>query len=150
MKLNVKSLAEVEIGFLVVAPGIYHARIEKAEVKQNKAGTGNNLLVQFKVLDPEVTLHKNGSTVTNKGNVYVSRYYSLVPTQDYDPDKNLKELAVAIKLDPTADLTVEDLLQKIVNVKLSHKPAEGSYQEGNDVDRVTPLKDDDMFTPPPF
>ena len=150
MKLNVKSLAEVEIGFLVVAPGIYHARIEKVEVKPNKAGTGNNLSVMFKVLDPTVTLNKDGSTQANKGNVIVSRYYSLVPTDNYDPDKNLKELAVAIKLAPEKDLNVEDLLLKIVNIKVTHKHAEGTYQEGNDVARVTPIKDDDMFTPPPF
>ena len=150
MKLNVKSLAEVEIGFLVIAPGIYHARIEKVEVKPNKAGTGNNLSVMFKVLDPTVTLNKDGSTQANKGNVIVSRYYSLVPTDNYDPDKNLKELAVAIKLAPEKDLNVEDLLLKIVNIKVTHKPAEGTYQDGNDVARVTPIKDDDMFTPPPF
>lgn len=150
MKLNTKSLTEVEIGFLVVTPGIYHARIEKSEVKANKAGTGHNLYLMFKVLDPEVTLNKDGSIVKNKGNIIASRYIALTPADNYDPDQKIKELALAIGHDMTQDFQESDALNKIVNIKLSYKAAEGQYQEGNDVDRITAIKPDDTFTEPMF
>lgn len=156
MKLNTKPLAGIEIGFPVIADGVYHARIEKVEVKPNKTGDGNNLVVNFKVLDPTVCLHKDGAEITNKGQINMIRYFSLKPTPDYDPDKAMKELAVAIKADPEVDLNDSDLKDKIVNISVTYKPEEKdeksgkSYPEGNNVSRVTPLKDDDTFTAPPF
>lgn len=155
MKLNVKTLADVEIGLPVLTPGVYHARL-KAEVVANKAGTGNNLKVSAKILDNPVTLQKEGKEIQNKGQVLAFRHISLVPTDDYDPDKTLKELAVAIKLDPTADLNVEDLDGKTVNVKLSFEDESKdatsgkTYPPKNNIDRFTPIKDDDTFTVPPF
>lgn len=150
MKLNTKSLAEVEIGIPVLAAGVYHARMEKIEVKPNKRGDGNNLYIMFRVMDPEVPMHKDGSVVKNTGQCCISRYFSLTPSDSYDPDKAMKELAVAINLPPVSDLNVEDLANKLVNIKVAYKAAEGAYQEGNDVQRVTPIKTDDAFTPPPF
>lgn len=155
MKLNTKSLEQVEIGIPIVAEGIYHARIDKAEVKPNKRGDGNNLVVQFKILDNPLTLHKTGATIENKGQVVNTRHFSLVPTPDYDPDKSMKELAVAIKLPKENDLNVEDLKDKIVMVKMeykaeSDKPGGGKYPDGNEIKRVTPVPEEDSFTPPPF
>jgi hypothetical protein len=155
MKLNTKALADVEIGIPLITEGVYHARIvkEKLQVKPNKRGDGNNLVVQYKILDNPVHLHKDGKEIENKGQVVSTRHYSLVPTPDYDPDQNMKELAVAIKNPPDKDLEVEDLGDKLVMVKIIVKPARTgddgkTYPEGNEVQRVTPVKDDDTFTTP--
>jgi hypothetical protein len=141
MKLNTKSLAQVEIGIPIIAEGIYHAKMAKVEVKPNKKGDGNNLVVMFKILDNPVFLHKDGAEIENKGQVVCTRHFSLVPTPDYDPDKSLKELAIAIKLPEDKDLEVADLVDKLVMVKLSYKEASKDkntgkdYQDGNDIKR---------------
>ncbi len=155
MKLNTKSLAQVEIGIPVISDGLYHARIEDAEVKPNKAGTGNNLAAKFKILDPVLTLHKDGSEIANKGQFVMMRHFSLVPTPDYDPDKAMKELAVAIRHPEDADLELSDLKGKVVMVKVAYKPEQAeeragvptgkTYPEGNDIKRITPLAEDDNF-----
>lgn len=155
MKLNTKSLKDVEIGLLVVADGVYYARL-KAEVKQNNAGSGNNLKIVAKILDNPVVAHKDGKEVQNKGQIMAFRHVSLVPTDDYDPDKTLKEIAVAIKNDPEADLNVEDINNKIVKIKVSYEAESKNeqtgkvYPEKNNIDRFTPVSADDTFTPPPF
>jgi len=156
MKLNVKSLADVEIGFPVIAEGTYHAKIVSAEVKPNKTGDGNNLVVQFLVLDTEVLTHGKGLPIANKGQLKLTRYFSLKPTADYDPDTAVKELQVAIRKPAEEDLSSEELPNKIVMIKVAHKPAEKDprtgkeYPEGNDIKRVTPVPEDDGFQPPPF
>lgn len=160
MKLNVKSLKEVEIGIPVIANGIYHARIEDPKVEPNKRGDGNNLVLKFRVLDNPVVIHKEGKELVNNGQVVIVRYIGLTPSEKRDPDKDMKELAVAIKNPPEADLNVDDLKDKIVMIKVEHKPATvadpnanpptKAYPEGNEIRRITPLKEDDTFTPPPF
>lgn len=155
MKLNTKALAQVEIGFPIIADGVYHARIDKVEIKQNKKGDGNNLNITFKILDNPVFLHKDAKEVENKGQVSIIRTFSLVPTDNYDPDKALKELAVAIKHPADSDLEESHLKDKMVMVKIEYKaptekPGGGTYPEGNDVRRVTPVPDEDNFTAPPF
>jgi hypothetical protein len=80
MKLNTKPLAGIEIGFPVIAEGLYHGKIKKHEVKPNKKGDGNNLVLQVQILDPVVNLHKDGAEITNKGQLVLTRYISLTPT----------------------------------------------------------------------
>ena len=155
MKLNTKSLVGIEIGIPVISEGLYHARMEDPTVKPNKAGTGQNLAIKFKVLDPVVTLHKDGSEIVNKGQIVMTRHFSMVPTPDYDPDKALKELAVAIRHPEEADLELEDLKGKVVMIKVAYKPEQDEerggvstgkkFPEGNDVKRVSPLPEDDNF-----
>lgn len=166
MKLNTKALAQVELGIPVIVEGVYHARIEEPRrddkgntwIKPNKQGTGNNLVVMYRILDPLLVSHKDGKEIENKGQICLSRYYSLVPneTSGYDPDKSMKELAVAIKNPPENDLNVEDLGNKIVMVKIGVKEEEKdektgkTYPMGNEVNRATPVPDDDTFTVGPF
>lgn len=158
MKLNQKALAEVELGIPVVAEGVYHARIvgEKVQIKPNKRGDGNNLIVQYKILDNPVILHKDGKEITNKGQIVSTRYYSLTPTPDYDPDQNMKELAVATKLPEGEDLTEDYIKDKLVMVKLVVKEKRRDEETGreypisNEVQRVSPVPPDDTFTAPPF
>ena len=142
MKLNTQNLKNVEIGIPVITDAVYFASIMKAEVKENKSRTGNNLFLQFRVLDPVVQTH-DGREITNRGQVVLSRYISLVPTDDYDPDKNLKELAVAIGIPEGGDLNLEDLQGKKLKLKVVYRPAEGQYNESNDVKRFLPIKPED-------
>lgn len=156
MKLNTKALADVEIGIPVITEGVYHARIDKVEVKPNKGGDGNNLVLVVKILDNPVLTHKEGKEIENKGQIVMSRYVSLKPTPDYDPDQRLKELAVAIKHPAEADLEVEHLKNQMVMVKVTYRDARKDdatgkeYPASNDIARFTPVKDDDTFAPPPF
>ena len=118
-------------------------------------------IVKFRVLDPVLVMHKDGREVENKGQMVLTRYFSMVPTENYDPDKSVKELAVAIKHPPEQDLEVENLDGKIVMIKVEYKAAtvltdaekaqgKKAYGEGNDIKRVTPVPEDDQFTVPPF
>lgn len=158
MKLNTKALADVEIGIPIIQEGVYHARIvgDKIQVKPNKAGDGNNLVVQYRILDPIVLLHKDGKEIENKGQIVSTRHYSLVPTPDYDPDQAMKELAVAIKHPPEKDLELDDLKDKLVMVKIVYRDTRKDektgreYPPSNEVSRVTPMPEDDTFMPPPF
>lgn len=156
MKLNTKSLAQVEIGIPVIAAGVYHGRIDKVEVKPNKKGDGNNLILMFRVLDPVLLTHKDGKEIVNRGQIVSTRYFSLVPTDNYDPDQNMKMLAVAIKHPATEDLNVEDLDKKLVMLKLDVREARKDdstgkeYPESNEVSRITPIPEADTFVPPPF
>lgn len=160
MKLNVKALKEVEIGIPIITKGIYHARIEDPKVEPNKRGDGNNLVLKFRILDNPVVLHKDGKEIVNNGQVVIMRYFGLTPSEKRDPDKDMKELAVAIKNPPEADLNVDDLKDKVVMIGVEYKAAEEgdanatppkkAYPEGNEIKRITPLKEDDTFTPPPF
>jgi len=158
MKLNTKPLAQIELGFPVIHAGNYHVLImgDKLEVKPNKAGDGNNLFIMLKVLDNPVTRFKDGESLENKGQIVVTRYISLKPTPDYDPDRALKELAVAIGHPQDEDLELDHLRNKVCMAKISVQPkrkdeATGKeYDESNSVDRFTPIPEDDTFTPPPI
>jgi hypothetical protein len=144
MRLNTKPLKDIEIGLPIIADGIYHARLQKAEVKENKAKNGNNLRVQLQILEPVVMTHDE-KQINNMGNVIVSRYISLVETESYDPDRTLKELAVAIGVPEDEDLELEALVGKRLLVKVAYKPAEGSFGAGNDVKGFSPIKPEDTF-----
>ena len=132
--------------------------MSKVEVKANKTGDGNNLVIQYKVLDNPIFLYKDNKEIQNRGQVVATRHYSLKPTDNYDPDQALKELAVAIKHPADQDLNLDDLknFTGMVMVKIDHKPEEEDpktkkkYPEGNDIGRVTPVPEGDAFTPPPF
>jgi hypothetical protein len=144
MKLNTKSLVDVEIGMPIFAEGNYHAKVDAAKVEPNKAKDGNNLTVTIVLLDP-VLLRKDGTEVENKGRYKLTRRISLKPTDNYDPNTMLKELAIAIGHPVEEDLTVEDIVGKTCMVQLVVRPAEGQYAESNDIRRFTKQPADDTF-----
>lgn len=161
MKLNTKSLVDVVLGIPSIAEGLYHAIMAKVEVKPNKKGDGNNLVVQYKILDNPVSLFADGKAIENKGQLVCTRHYSLLPTTDYDPDTAMKELAVAIGHPADQDLELAHLQafsarRGIVMVKVEHKPEDKdektgkTYPAGNDIRRVSPVPPEDQFTAPPI
>jgi len=155
MKLNTKPLSEIEIGIPVLVAGTYHAKVHKKEIKANKAGDGNNLMIMVKILDNPVMTH-GGKETENKGQCVCTRHISLKPTPDYDPDQKVKELAVAFKHPPEQDFGLEDITEDVIMVKLSVRDVRKDeatgreYPISNEIDRFTPVSDDDTFTTPPF
>lgn len=147
MKLNTKSLKEIERGFPVLAEQVLFAELN-AEIKPKKNGDGQNLEVNCRILNEEV-LKKDGSTLNNdKGKLTFKYFVSLVPTAQYDPDKSLAMIADAIKLPEDADLDIEDIQGKYVKIKLGIQPARDGRDEQNNVRALLPIKDTDDFTPP--
>jgi hypothetical protein len=145
MKLNTKSLADVTLGTPLLTEGTYFGKVLKADVKQNSKKTGNNLAVEVQVLDQEVVERDSGKVLQNTGGFRLFRYISLVPTETYDPNRNLKELAVACGLpEDLEDLDSNDLLEKVCKVVIKKKPADGQYAEGNDISGFKPVGEDEI------
>ena len=147
MKLNTKSLKDVERGFPVLAEQVLFAELN-AEIKPKKNGDGQNLEVNCRVLDEEVT-KKDGSFLPNtKGKLIFKYFVSLVETPNYDPNKSLAMIADAIGLDEDADLDIEDIQGKYVKIKLGIQPAKDGRDEQNSVKAMMKIKDSDNFVPP--
>lgn len=144
MQLNTTPLSQIELRSPVLADGSYHAKIVKKEVRPNTAKTGNNLFLEFQVVDPILT-KLDGSQVENSGNATYTRFVSLVPTAKYDPNKALKELALALKLPADKENFELEDIQGYVIVKMKYRPAEGQYQESNDIAGFLPVED--TFSP---
>ena len=148
MKLNTAPLSSIEYGIPTIADGVYFVRMitEKVGLKPNKAGTGNNVVVAVKVVDP-VVMTREGKPVENRGQFEYSRYISLVSTAEYTPDKMLKELAIALAVPADKeDFELADI-QGYCKAKIVYKKAEGQYPDGNEIKGFYPIKDSDNFTP---
>lgn len=150
MKLNTKPLKDIEFGFPVLAAGTYFARVIGRAVKPNKASTGNNLVLEFQILDDTIVKH-DGTKIENKGQIKLTSYIGLVATDKYDPNTRIKELAVASGRDKDSedDFDVDDIAE-YMKIKVSYKAAEGQYGEGNSIDGYKPITDADQFSPPAF
>ena len=142
MQLNTKNLQDVDISRPVIEDGLYHVRLA-AEIKDNKSKTGKNLVLTHEVLD--VCNHRDTGEEVNKA-VRIIRYLSLVPTENYDPDESLKKLATALEIEDGANLELEDVQSAVVKAQIVYKPAEGDFQEGNDV-KYWAAKDSDFVDP---
>lgn len=154
MKLNTNNLKDVEAGFLVVAAGTYFAKVTSKKVEPNSAKTGNNLVIQTKLLDNEL-IRFDGEKRENKGNAIVSRWISLVKTDKYDPDRVIKELALASGRSESSedDFNVEDIaeyLKVVVDFEPAGKdPKTGKNQpDRNIISKFLPITESDNFTPP--
>lgn len=147
MKLNIKSLANVDRGFPVLAEQVLFAQLT-AEVKQKKTGDGQNLEIDCRILDEELT-KKDGSTIDNsKGKMSFKYFVSLQATDKYDPDKSLAMIADAIGLPKDADLHLEDITGKYVKIKLGVRAANDQRDEQNVVKSLMPIRAEDNFTAP--
>lgn len=142
MKLNTKPLAEVEVGFTNIQEGPYFVRIEKAEVKPNSKNTGNLLAMDLVVLNPTLLKYETGEPFENN-NYKLFFNVSLVPTEKWDPNVRLREIADAIGNSPESDLMLEDLPGKIVKAIVKYRAAEGSYPARNEVSRLEAVQPDE-------
>lgn len=145
MKLNTKSLADVEVGFPIIADGVYFAQL-KVDTKENKQKDGTNLVVVAKILDETLLRRDTGEEFVNKGMV-LTRYVSLKETESYDPNQMLKRLALAVG-HQSDDITLEDLDGQYCKVQVVYKPAADGYGDGNDIKSFFAISDEDDFNPP--
>ena len=148
MKLNTAPLQEIEYGMPVIAAGTYFGKIDetKIELKNNKAGTGQNLLIPVTIITKDL-LTFDGRPIENKGQIKLTQYVSLVPTTNYNPDQRLKEIAVACKVpEDKQDFELTDI-RGFVKVKIGYHKPEGQYGDSNSIDRFLPIKDSDNFNP---
>lgn len=143
MKLNTKSLAGVEYGFVTLSTGSYVARIKSIEVKPNKEKTGNNCVVVHTIVNPTVQDSK-GKTVSNNGSISATKWIGMQPGDNYDPDRMIKELAVAcgVPEDYDGEVTSEMLVNKIVLVKIQFREAKDGFPETHDVRGWLPPTDE--------
>ena len=150
MKLNRAPLNEVKLGKPMIQEMDYFASIT-GDLKDNKAGTGKNLVVTANIVNEELSERESGEKFANKRGYKITTNVSLVPTDNYDPDQRLKELAVAIKLPETEDFDDKHLKDPIyVKVKVIYTPPKQKYKEKMEVARFYPIQDSDKFTAPPF
>lgn len=147
MKLNTKSLASIERGFPVFAEQVLFAQLS-AEVKQKKNGDGQNLEIDCRILNEEIT-KKDGTVHENANGKLSFKYFvSLQATDKYDPDTILAMIADAIGLDADADLNLEDINGAYVKVKLGIRPANDRSNESNVIKQMYRIQETDGFTPP--
>ena len=146
MKLNSTNLSEIKLGQPVLAEGVYFAKLSVA-VSPNKAKTGNNLVVTAKLLDETVVRREDGEEIENKG-IKITRYISLVPTDNYNPDESLKQLALAVGMEDPSEVNTEDIDGKCTKVMLAYSPANDRFGESNDLKRFLKIVPEDGFNEP--
>lgn len=154
MKLNTTSLAAVEAGYPILAEQMVIAKFTRAEVKPNKAQTGNNLVLECQIQDLEL-IRLDGSTYDNTNKLKYRSFVSLTPTESRTEEminRDLKRLQLAIGMPEDAeDIGTDDLLSHVVQAKLSYSaprpkddsnPSAGMWPEGNNVENFQPLPED--------
>lgn len=150
MKLNRKKLDEVQDKYPVFADGTYFAKLE-VEVTENKAKTGHNLKVKARLVADEL-FDREGNEMQNR-NFVVNQYHSLVPTDEYDPDNTIKQLANAVGIPEEVQnsedgVTVEMLNGKYCKVILGYQAATEKYGESNTIKKYVAITEDDEFNAP--
>ena len=119
--------SEIEnVGFEPLPAGTYGAKIVKAEVKDNKAGTGKNVVVQFSLLGEKGV---KGRKITE----YIS-------VQNQNPDATrigmakLKDLIIKSGVsDPSTVNDISDITGNMVGLKLKVEAGRGDYGPQNRV-----------------
>lgn len=153
MQLNTKSLKDIEIGRPVLAKGTYFVKVKSKKVEPNKTKTGQNLVIEFQVLNDEL-VNNDGNKVENRGQCVYTRWISLVPTDKYDPNQAVKELAMASgrAADDERDFGVDDIAEYMkigLSVRAAGPDKTGTMRPAsNDVDRFYVITPADNFTPP--
>jgi hypothetical protein len=155
MKLNTKSLGEVQLSTPLLAEGLYFVRIrpDGAKVEPNSAKTGNVLKLTLQLLNDTVNEYESGREVSNSGHqMTLWMNISLTETENYDPNRRLKELGLAVGIpeDQLDDIELEDIVGKCMKVRLKHKPAQGEWDAKNEIARCLPIEESDNFDEPPF
>lgn len=146
MKLNQKSLGDVQVGQPVIAEGTYFAKLS-TEIKENSKKTGDNLFVTAKILDETLRKYGDNEEFQNRG-IKITRCVSLAPTEKYDPDEAVKRLAMAVGHEGE-DVERSDIEGKYCKVFIVFKPGTDAYpNDGNDISRFVKITEADGFNPP--
>lgn len=126
MALNTKTLKDVETSQPVIEDGIYHARLS-CVLKENNAKTGNNLVLTHEIIDP-ANRKDTGEPVGRS--IKITQYISLVPTEKYDPDENLRRIAEAVGHNLNEPLELEHIEGMVCRVVIGSESDE-KYGEQN-------------------
>lgn len=146
MKLNRTALSEVELGQPIINEGTYFARLS-VTTKENNAKTGMNLVVTAKLHDDTLTKRADSSEFQNRG-IKLTRYISLVPTDNYNPDESIKQLALAVGHDGD-DVDTADIEGRDCKVVIGYAPANDKFKrDSNPIDRFVKITEADDFNPP--
>ena len=146
MKLNTQPLSDVKIGQPIIADGTYFAKLSVA-VTPNKAGTGNNLVVKAKIIDDTLTRRDTNEQFKNKG-ITLTRWVSLVPSDNYNPDEAVKILALACGHEGD-EVDEADIHDKFVKVNVGYSPATEKFnRDSNDIKKFVKITEADQFNPP--
>jgi len=145
MKLNTQPLSDVKVGQPIIADGTYFARL-KLTVGPNKAKTGNNIVVKARIISETLTRRDTSEEFQNKG-ITLTRWVSLVTTDNYNPDESVKLLALACGHEGD-DVELEDIDGKYVKINVGYAPASGQYNESNDIKKFVKIVPEDGFNEP--
>lgn len=155
MDLNTAPLSTIDREqFPMLAEGVYFAECTSAEVKEKKDGSGQNLLLVFKILDEYVNTAKN-EEIKNSG--YTLRQYvslNAKPGSNYNPDKQLARLADAISgfgqpgLQDPERLQLEDLVGACLKLKVGISQATEKYDAQNTIRDWYAIRESDNFVKP--
>ena len=161
MKLNTKSLADVQLGTPLLAEGMYFVRIrpDGVKVEPNRNKDGQVLKLTLNILNETVNSYEDNKELDNhNGNMTLWGNISLTETLNedgsvrYDPNIRLKEIGLAIGMaeEDLEDLEVADLQGSCCKVQLKHRPAKDGYNAANEIGRYLPIAADDDFEEPAF
>lgn len=122
MPINRNELPENENNFEPVPAGNYDVQIKSGEVKTTKDGTGKYIAVGYQILGPT---HQNRIVFGNFN----------IQNKSADAERigrsQLGDLLTAINLDVIQD--TDQLIGKILTIKVKIRPAKGEYEASNDV-----------------
>ncbi len=117
--LNIKiDLANVSTNMKHANVGDYPAKIDKLEVSDNKAGTGQNLLVIFKIDGPIASLDAaaNGEVNDMPNGTLMRKYYPLQQSDNPKaPDFRVDLCRLVDAVYGTTDDTRPDLTEDVLN-----------------------------------
>lgn len=128
-------LGSTDVSFPIAAPGLYKVNWTEYEIKDNKKGTGKNLVMK---------LITTGPITTNKGeprdSFSFTNIVSLEKTDKYDPNKNLSQIMDAVKGNHNGLFDPDSLLNQelTIRVKVENNEEFGDQNRVQFVKKETP------------
>lgn len=139
MKLNTKNLSEVSLGTPLLEESFVRLRLNSREVVPNSRNDGMILKLTWNITDPEVRGYADGKVYQNPNAQFTLwDNVSLLETDNYDPNRRLKEISIALFSDEDAptDLELEHLIVGAeVGAKIRHQPEKDGYAARNTIGR---------------
>lgn len=121
-----------------------------AEVKPKKDGSGNNLVIDAKLVgNPPLTM-TNGETAECDGRS-LRTWISLTKSEkNPNPDNNVKKVAVACGMTENRRVMLEDIDEKYCKIRIGIQPARDNFAESNTIASWYPITAEDDFVAPAF
>lgn len=130
-------VSSIDTSYPRATPGTYAMLIDSAEIKPNKAGTGENLVLKLKSTTP--ITQTNGKDSFVPGAFKLTHYISLEVTEKLTAESISRSVAHLAKAARVSGSLRQVLAQpsplqgKIVDTKVRIKQETSEYPEGNEV-----------------